>query len=149
MTTDSLPDLERDLIAIVRRAHALGVAEGQRMTLSSFMQFASTALPAAPENAQQGYYPPAERKRPPPEPRQRAPHGQVQIAVRKVIEAHPEGILQGEIISAGASAGFEIKPSSMRMALPALEKAGVIETRDGKWFPKGNGAPQGAPLFNP
>ena len=149
MTTDSLPDLEREMIAIVRRAHALGVAEGQRMTLSSFMQFASTALPAAPEAMQQEHRAPVERKRPPSEPRQRAPHGQVQIAVRKVIEAHPEGIVQGDIIAAGASAGFEIKPSSMRMALPTLEKAGAIESRDGKWFPKGNGAPQGAPLFNP
>lgn len=77
--------------------------------------------------------------------RGRAPHGQIQKQVLRVISHAPEGILQGDIAGRGVTMGYTIKPSSMRMALTSLSKSGEIERRDGKWFPKGNGAPTGAP----
>jgi hypothetical protein len=149
---DSWDAIERDLRALLFRARALGVAEGKRDVLSSFMQFAGAALPSTPTAPQSPEAHPAREAMQSDKKaaqRSRAPHGQVQQHVRKVIEGHPSGIAQRDIIPAAATLGFQIKPSSMRMALPTLEKAGVIEMRDGKWFPKGNGAPEGAPLFNP
>ena len=119
----------------MRRAYEAGVADGQSAAISSIVQAATKitggvqlfANPVAIHSAHR---------------RERAPQGHVQAQVLQVIGSSPNGIAQAQIIPAGRDRlGFEIKPSSMRMALPALETAGKIFSRDGKWFLKGNEAP--------
>jgi hypothetical protein len=68
--------------------------------------------------------------------------------VEEIVNASPEGIRQGAIIEmALALHSFEIKRSSLRVALDSLVRNGRITEKDGSWFPKGNGATH-APLFN-
>jgi hypothetical protein len=142
---DSLVAIEQEMLALIRRAHSIGVTEGRKNALSSILQLASSTLDVV---ATDPPYQPKVEKLPRAldvVPRSRAPHGQVQQHVLRVLTEFQDGIAQADIIPGGQALGLEIKPSSMRMALPALQKMGVVEFRDGKWFPKGNGAPTGAP----
>lgn len=137
----------RPLVDRVRRE---AYEAGQRDALASLIQSAQSRL----QNSHHAIPPPpalvADPEQTPPRSGvKRAPHGVVRNMVKEIVDASPEGIRQMTIIEmANGLHDFDLKPSSTRVALDSLARTGHVERRDGKWFPKGNGAPH-APLFNP
>jgi hypothetical protein len=68
-------------------------------------------------------------------PTRRAPSGAVKGTVRDIVMSR-NGVTAADISDyAKTVSGFNIKPSSLRMALISLRRESVITQQDGKWFP--------------
>lgn len=71
----------------------------------------------------------------------RAPAGSIKSAAKKIVNECSDGISFGQITeSAESQLGFEVKSSSLRMALRSLEDDRVVERRGDKWFPTSHDA---------
>lgn len=68
--------------------------------------------------------------------------GVVKNAIKKVIDASPNGLSRAQIRqNAEAVFHLKIKDGSLRQGLRLLKHANLIENRDHKWFPTRNGGP--------
>lgn len=159
MEKTPLPDsYEAEILKAVRplleRVRVSAYEAGQRDAFASLIQSARSRLqgtytdaqsPARPQKPKQ---PHSARSAPTDSGRTRTPNGVIPTMTEEIVNASPEGIRQVGIIEmAKGLHGFDLKRSSLRVALDSLTRSGRIRERDGKWFPKGNGAPD-APLFN-
>jgi hypothetical protein len=84
------------------------------------------------------------------EQRTRTPNGVIPNMVEGIVNDSPEGMRQGEIVDkAYALHNFDLKRSSLRVALDSLVKQGRISEKGGSWFPKGKTGAPNAPIVNP
>jgi hypothetical protein len=137
---DSIDKIQRDLMAVIRRAVNLGERQAvARLVAAAYGQTAQAALispsdPASPDTARTIDVAVAEGHTA--RVGGRAPQGSVKALVREIVFAHQQGIGPNEIDEAAERRkGIEIKPSSRRMALLTLKASGEVVQRDGKWFP--------------
>lgn len=141
---DSIDKIERDLMALIRRAVSLGERRAVARLVAAAYGQTVQAVPTPP-------IPPIPHPASPDAPRTievavvearpardkgRAQQGSVKALVREIVFAHQQGIGPSEIDEVAERwKGIEIKASSRRMALLTLKASGEVVQRDSKWFP--------------